>query len=220
MGNNNGRGKVVNMVRESAKELKPEVEGYLVRRVFLDQGAAMQVMFKHYFDNLSLDIKARLTPTQTELVGFFGEQFTIVRASSPYNIILGRTCLRELRVVSSTVHAMMKFPTPKGIATINDGATYQRLVDSTFQTQLRRNLEAYVDDMVIKRKTEQDMIMDIAETFDNLRKINMKLNPMKCSFNEVLIRCRGGKVPRLYGHLGRNKGEPQEDEGNIRHAIP
>nr|GEW56718.1 hypothetical protein [Tanacetum cinerariifolium] len=64
----------------------------------------------------------------------------------------------------------------------NANATYQRLVDSAFQTQLGRNLEAYVDDMVIKRKTEQGMIMDIAETFDNLQKINMKLNPKKCSF--------------------------------------
>ncbi|GKA83833.1 reverse transcriptase domain-containing protein [Tanacetum coccineum] len=64
----------------------------------------------------------------------------------------------------------------------NAGATYQRLVDSPFQAQLGRNLEAYVDDMVIKSKTEHDMIMDIAETFDNLQKINMKLNPMKCSF--------------------------------------
>ncbi|GJV88766.1 reverse transcriptase domain-containing protein [Tanacetum coccineum] len=47
---------------------------------------------------------------------------------------------------------------------------------------LGRNLEAYVDDMVIKSKTEQDMIIDISETFDNLRRINMKPNPMKCSF--------------------------------------
>ncbi|GKF07646.1 hypothetical protein Tco_0041870 [Tanacetum coccineum] len=53
--------------------------------------------------------------------------------------------------------------------------TYQRLVDSTFQ--------AYVNDMVINRKTKQSMIMDIFETFDNLRKINMKLNPKKCSFS-------------------------------------
>nr|GEU51034.1 putative ribonuclease H-like domain-containing protein [Tanacetum cinerariifolium] len=36
--------------------------------------------------------------------------------------------------------------------------------------------------MVIKSKTEQEMIIDIAETFDNLRRINMKLNPKKCSF--------------------------------------
>nr|GEV37736.1 hypothetical protein [Tanacetum cinerariifolium] len=65
----------------------------------------------------------------------------------------------------------------------NARATYQLVVDSAFQEQLRRNLEAYVDDMVIKSKTEQDMMMDIAETFDNLQKINMKLNPKKCSFS-------------------------------------
>ncbi|GJY25838.1 reverse transcriptase domain-containing protein [Tanacetum coccineum] len=45
-------------------------------------------------------------------------KFTVVRASSHYNIILGRTGMRELRGVSSTVHAMVKFPTPKGIATL------------------------------------------------------------------------------------------------------
>ncbi|GJS90625.1 reverse transcriptase domain-containing protein [Tanacetum coccineum] len=47
----------------------------------------------------------------------------------------------------------------------------RRLVDSAFEAQLGRNLEAYVDDMVIKSKTEKDMIIYIAETFDNLKKI-------------------------------------------------
>ncbi|GKD32979.1 hypothetical protein Tco_1248488, partial [Tanacetum coccineum] len=50
----------------------------------------------------------------------------------------------------------------------NAGATYEILVDSAFQAQLGRNLEAYVDDIFIKSKTEQEMIMDIVETFDNL----------------------------------------------------
>nr|GFA62907.1 retrovirus-related Pol polyprotein from transposon 17.6 [Tanacetum cinerariifolium] len=45
-----------------------------------------------------------------------------------------------------------------------------------------RNLEAYVDDMVIKSKTELDMIKDIEETLLTLKKVNMKLNPKKCSF--------------------------------------
>lgn len=63
----------------------------------------------------------------------------------------------------------------------NAGATYQRLVDSAFQSQIGRNLEAYVD-MVIKSRTGRDMIAEIAETFDNLRRINMNLNPRKCSF--------------------------------------
>ncbi|GJX40251.1 reverse transcriptase domain-containing protein, partial [Tanacetum coccineum] len=40
----------------------------------------------------------------------------------------------------------------------------------------------YVDDMVIKSKDEKMLLPDIAKTFDNLKKINMKLNHMKCSF--------------------------------------
>ncbi|GKG11137.1 reverse transcriptase domain-containing protein [Tanacetum coccineum] len=59
----------------------------------------------------------------------------------------------------------------------NAGATYQRLVDEAFQSQIGQNLEAYVDDMVVKIKSEREMIADVAETFDNLRKFNMKLNP-------------------------------------------
>nr|GEV88528.1 hypothetical protein [Tanacetum cinerariifolium] len=353
---------------------------------------------EHCFSKLPMAVQARLTQTHTKLVGFFREQlllmgkielevmfgseglcrrtmmkFTVVQASSPYNIILRRTGMRELRAISSTMHAMMKFPTPRGITMLvprtaaicecrqlkekqilpeeqpkerttkrdenaveeevminptfldqkviietqfslacrrqlinllrdnqdvfawqpsdmagvprriiqhslnvntsitsvaqkrrilglekskavmkeveewikagtvrplqyptwisnpvlvkkadgtwrmcmdfkniqmseedeekttfytdqgtycyvkmpfglkNAGATYQRLVDSAFQAQLGRNLEAYVDDMVIKSKTEREIIMDIAETFDNLRKVNMKLNPKKCS---------------------------------------
>nr|GEU72507.1 reverse transcriptase domain-containing protein [Tanacetum cinerariifolium] len=44
------------------------------------------------------------------------------------------------------------------------------------------NLEAYVDDMVIKCRTEQDIIKDIEQTFSTLKRINIKLNPKKCSF--------------------------------------
>ncbi|GKD42109.1 hypothetical protein Tco_1266754 [Tanacetum coccineum] len=52
----------------------------------------------------------------------------------------------------------------------NVGVTYQRLVDTIFEGQIGRNLEAYVDDMVIKNKTEQDLIKDIKETLLTLKK--------------------------------------------------
>ncbi|GJU71624.1 reverse transcriptase domain-containing protein, partial [Tanacetum coccineum] len=216
-------------------------------------------------------------------------KFTVIPSPSPYNIILGRPSLKQLRAVPSTIHGMMKFPTPWGVATVvsqmpvvfecrsegkkqavepsenkvdgswrmcidfkninsacpkdyyplpeidskieavmgfplkcfldaykgyhqvqmadedeektafytdqgtycytkmsfglkNAGATYQRLVDEAFQSQIGKNLEVYVDDMVVKSRTEREMLADIAETFDNLRRINMKLNPKKCSF--------------------------------------
>nr|GFA52171.1 reverse transcriptase domain-containing protein [Tanacetum cinerariifolium] len=64
----------------------------------------------------------------------------------------------------------------------NAGATYQRLMDKAFESQIGRNIEVYVDDLVVKSHTEAEMVKDIEETFQTLRKINMKLNPKKCSF--------------------------------------
>ncbi|GJZ70819.1 reverse transcriptase domain-containing protein [Tanacetum coccineum] len=64
----------------------------------------------------------------------------------------------------------------------NVGATYQRLVDKTFQKQIGRNLEVYVDDLVIKSRREKELIRDIEETFKTLGEINMKLNLKKCAF--------------------------------------
>ncbi|GJW63661.1 putative nucleotidyltransferase, ribonuclease H [Tanacetum coccineum] len=437
--------------------IEAEVEGYLVRRVYVDEGSSVEVMFEHCFENLPAKVRAGLRETKTDLVGFAGEvakplgkidlevcfgneglsrkmsiKFLVVRAPSPYNIILGRPGLKALHAIPSTIHSMIRFPTPKGIATLvtratiiaecrfregkqiltekqpeihgrtspldvgadlteqilvnpcfpdqivtiggrlspvcknqlktllinnmevfawepsdmtgvprriiehslnvnpslepfclkrrtfspekskavtnevaewvragivhpvkyptyisnpvlvkkcdgswrmctdfknlnsacpkdyyplpsidckveavmgfkykcfldaykgyhqiqmaredeektafyteqgtycymkmpfglkNAGATYQRLVDSTFQSQIGRNLEAYVDDMVIKSKDEKDLLADIAETFESLKVINVKLNPKKCSF--------GVEEGKFLGYMVTSKG--------------
>ncbi|GJT16299.1 reverse transcriptase domain-containing protein [Tanacetum coccineum] len=64
----------------------------------------------------------------------------------------------------------------------NTGATYQRLVDKAFHKQIGRNLKVYIDDLVIKSRTKDEIVRDIEETFKTLREINMKLNPKKCTF--------------------------------------
>nr|GEW61055.1 reverse transcriptase domain-containing protein [Tanacetum cinerariifolium] len=64
----------------------------------------------------------------------------------------------------------------------NAGATYQRLMDKAFEGQVGRNIEVYVDNLVVKSYTEAEMMRDIEETFRTLHKVNMKLNPKKCSF--------------------------------------
>ncbi|GKD17900.1 reverse transcriptase domain-containing protein, partial [Tanacetum coccineum] len=46
----------------------------------------------------------------------------------------------------------------------NAGATYQRLVDEAFRSQIRKNLEVYIDDIMVKSKTEREMLADIAYT--------------------------------------------------------
>ena len=64
----------------------------------------------------------------------------------------------------------------------NEGATYQRLMNNMFAQQIRRNVQVYVDDMLVKRWKEEDHLKDLREIFDTLRSYNMKLNPGKCAF--------------------------------------
>ena len=68
----------------------------------------------------------------------------------------------------------------------NAGATYQRLMNKMFAHQIGRNVQVYVDDMLVKSLHEDDHLDDLRETFDTLRSYNMKLNPNKCAF-EVTV---------------------------------
>jgi hypothetical protein len=43
-------------------------------------------------------------------------------------------------------------------------------------------VEAYIDDMVVKSKKQGGLLDDIKETFDNPHKYKMMLNPQKCVF--------------------------------------
>ena len=61
-------------------------------------------------------------------------------------------------------------------------ATYQRCIQLILRPQLGRNIEPYVDDVVVKSQIETDLVTIIQETFDNLWKYCMKLNLEKCTF--------------------------------------
>jgi hypothetical protein len=64
----------------------------------------------------------------------------------------------------------------------NAGATYQRLVNKMFEHQMGRNVEVYVNDMLVKSIRAPDHVADLKETFNTLRRYEMKLNPTKCAF--------------------------------------
>jgi hypothetical protein len=78
------------------------------------------------------------------------------------------------------------------------GATYQHAIQMCFADQLHRNVEAYVDDMVIKTRNPDDLIADLEETFSSLRKFRCKLNPTKCIF--------GVPSGKLLGFIVSNRG--------------
>ena len=64
----------------------------------------------------------------------------------------------------------MAFITPDGIYCYkamtfglkNAGATYQRVIQKCLESQLHRNVEAYVDDVIVKTKTEDNFIADLS----------------------------------------------------------
>ena len=64
----------------------------------------------------------------------------------------------------------------------NASAMYQRLMNKIFAHQIGRNVQVYVDDMLLKSRREDDHLDGLKETFDTLRSYNMKLNPSKCAF--------------------------------------
>jgi hypothetical protein len=61
----------------------------------------------------------------------------------------------------------------------NAGATYQKAIQKCLESQIGKNVEAYVDDMVVKTTAEENLIADLAQTFAKLRHYRWKLNPEK-----------------------------------------
>src|SRR5438105_6814112 len=80
----------------------------------------------------------------------------------------------------------------------NAGPTYQRCMQYTLHSQLGQNVEAYVDDLVVKTRNHTSLLEDLDETFHNLRRTRMMLNPEKCVF--------GVPTGKLLGFLVSNRG--------------
>ena len=57
-----------------------------------------------------------------------------------------------------------------------------RMIQKCLLIQISQNVEAYMDDIVVKSRKGSDLLTDLAETFANLRRFDIKLNPSKCTF--------------------------------------
>nr|AAU10764.1 putative polyprotein [Oryza sativa Japonica Group] len=64
----------------------------------------------------------------------------------------------------------------------NAGPTFQRTTRISLGSQIGRNVEAYVDDLVVKTRNQETLLSDLAETFESLRSARIKLNLDKCVF--------------------------------------
>ena len=64
----------------------------------------------------------------------------------------------------------------------NTGAMYQRLMDKVLAPMLGRNVQAYVDDMVVTSLEKSKHVADLEELFVTIARYKLKLNPEKCVF--------------------------------------
>jgi hypothetical protein len=84
------------------------------------------------------------------------------------------------------------------------GATYQRMMQNCLGSQIGRNIQVYIDDVVITTRNEESLISDLQETLDNLNRYKLKLNPKKMFFWR-LRRATSG----ISGISKRNRGKPR-----------
>ena len=64
----------------------------------------------------------------------------------------------------------------------NVGSTYHRMVTKMFKPQLGKNIEVYIDDMVVKSKMVSEHVGDLGSISEILREHKLHLNASKCSF--------------------------------------
>ena len=89
----------------------------------------------------------------------------------------------------------------------NAGATFQCCMQKCLLKQLGRNAHVYVDDIVVKTEKRDTLLEDLRETFENLHRFQIKLNPEKCVF--------GVPAGKLLGFIVSGRGI-EENPAKIR----
>ena len=64
----------------------------------------------------------------------------------------------------------------------NAGATYMRAMTAIFHDIIHKEIEVYMDDIIIKSRKSLDNFAHLKKFFDRLCHYNLKLNPAKCGF--------------------------------------
>ena len=120
-----------------------EIKNYAVKKVFIDQGSSVDILYWTTYQKLQL-LNTAMVPYDEPIYGFSGEQvstygyidlhtvfrdgtqtktipirFLIVNAPTSYNVLLGRPSLNTLGDVVSTPHLAMKFPSPSDLPRVD-----------------------------------------------------------------------------------------------------
>ena len=94
----------------------------------------------------------------------------------------------------------------------NAGSTYQRMMTKMFEPQLGKNIEVYIDDMVVKSKVVPEHVGDLGNIFEILRKHKLCLNASKCSF--------GVGLSKFLGYMVTHQGiEVNPNQIKVRNSL-
>ena len=102
---------------------------------------------------------------------------------------------------------------PFGLKTA--GATYQRTATTLFHDMMHRDVEVYVDDMIVKSRDRADLLAALQRFFERIRQFGLRLNPKKCTF-EVTSR-------KLLGHIVSERGievDPEKIKAILNMPAP
>ena len=80
----------------------------------------------------------------------------------------------------------------------NAGATYQRMATTLLHDMIHKEIEVYVDDMMVKSETREGHFAALDKFLARVEKYNLRLNPKKCVF--------GVTSGKLLGHIVSQKG--------------
>ena len=64
----------------------------------------------------------------------------------------------------------------------NAGVTYQRTMTAIFHDMMHKEMEDYMDDIVVKSKTRTGHLQVLEQVFKRCREYKLRMNPMKCAF--------------------------------------
>jgi len=80
----------------------------------------------------------------------------------------------------------------------NVGATYQKTMTLIFGDMLHKQVEDYVDDLVVKAKNPFEHLEHLRQVFERCREHNLRMNPSKCAF--------GVSLGKFLGFLVHHRG--------------
>ncbi|XP_071714625.1 uncharacterized protein [Rutidosis leptorrhynchoides] len=181
--------------------------GITIMKVHVDNGSSVDIIYEQCFVQLPESIRASLQPTAALLTGFAGESslpmgvlplnvkhfdenddslvrqarldFYVMRTSSRYNKLLGRSALGKFGIVPSTIHGMIKFATHKAVATISSASIMPICAAVNVKSAVQETADV-ADNMVVVNPEYTDQKIkenDMTGFPHHIAKHKLNLNP-------------------------------------------